>query len=218
MAIGDNLTKNEQIAVSVMLIAVAIVGLYWHLIYTPKLDLLAQEVRRIELLEGANQQARSDLSQGTRESLVREAKVQAASLNVMRELIPESNELPELLESVSNTARRSGLDLSSIEPLSPVPGEYFDVYRYRIGVVGDFHAIAEMIANIGSMKRIVAVTDFELTLLTPHSDQLINEDQMADLIANIEIQAFVTKGSGINSRSNTSPRPPAGRRLTGEIR
>jgi type IV pilus assembly protein PilO len=85
-----------------------------------------------------------------------------ANLEAMRQLVPTSNEVPSLLEQVSTAARRVGLDLGAVEPEPVIPGEQFDTYRYRIKVLGDYHALGAFMANVGSLTRIMAPVNLQL--------------------------------------------------------
>ena len=50
-------------------------------------------------------------------------KLRHFTVEVMRRLVPTGNEVPALLEQVSNAARRAGLDISSVEPQPVIAGE-----------------------------------------------------------------------------------------------
>ena len=73
----------------------------------------------------------------------------------MRQLVPASNELPTLLDQISTSARRAGLEVSKFEPMGPEQGQDFDAFRYRLTVQGGYHDITEFLSNVGSMSRIV---------------------------------------------------------------
>ncbi len=92
-----------------------------------------------------------------------EADEFARELDVLRRLVPTENEVPALLESISTAARRAGLELSDVQPDGVVNGDQFDTYRYKLGVTGPYHQVAEFLANIGSLSRIVAPINVDLT-------------------------------------------------------
>ena len=70
--------------------------------------------------------------------------------------------MPALLESISTAARRAGLELSDVQPDGVVNGDQFDTYKYKLGVTGPYHQIAEFLANVGSLPRIVAPINLTL--------------------------------------------------------
>ncbi len=156
MAIGANLTKRDQILVAVSVMAFALGGAYGYFLYMPKRAQLAIFEEHVLALDAKNEAARKELSNGNVARLTQQASEYRASLAVLQELVPTTNEVPALLESVSTAARRVGLDLASVEPMPVIEGEMFDTYRYKVSVKGGYHALAGFLANVGSLNRIVA--------------------------------------------------------------
>ena len=113
--------QRDQGMVLVCFLAVALAGSYWNWVWSPKNETLSALEQRVDTLEVRNDSARADLARGTVSELQAEADRLARDLEVMRLLVPVSNELPALLEQVSTAARREGLDLSAVEP-QPVNG------------------------------------------------------------------------------------------------
>ena len=134
MAIGANLTKRDQMLISVAVIAVALAGAYGYFMYMPKRDQLATIQQHVDALDKKNQQAKADLANGSVAKLKAQAAEYEASLKVLQTLVPKVNEVPALLENVSTAARRVGLDLASVEPMPVLQGEQFDTYRYKVSV------------------------------------------------------------------------------------
>lgn len=162
MAIGKNLSKRDQILVSVAVMTIALAGAYTYFIYMPKGDDLAVIEEHVALLDKKNQQAAADLASNSIPKLQAQAKEYEASLKVLQQLVPTTNEVPALLENVSTAARRVGLDLASVEPMPVLPGEQFDTYRYKVSVKGGYHALAGFLTNVGSLNRIVAPIALDL--------------------------------------------------------
>ena len=162
MAIGAGLSKREQMLISVSVIAIAIAGAYAYFLYMPKSEQLAVIQQHVETLDEKNVQAKADIASGSIARLQQQAVEYDASLKVMRQLVPTTNEVPALLENVSTAARRVGLDLASVEPMPVLVGEQFDTYRYKVSVKGGYHNIAGFLANVGSLNRIVAPVALEL--------------------------------------------------------
>jgi len=162
MAIGAGLSKREQMLISVSVIAIVIAGAYSYFLYMPKSEQLAVIQQHVETLDEKNAQAKADIASGSIARLQQQAVEYDASLKVMRQLVPTTNEVPALLENVSTAARRVGLDLASVEPMPVLVGEQFDTYRYKVSVKGGYHNIAGFLANVGSLNRIVAPVALDL--------------------------------------------------------
>jgi type IV pilus assembly protein PilO len=162
MAIGANMTQREQALAGVTFVAVVLVGAYWYFMWSPKREELMLKTAHVDSLEVMNRQAKADAAAGTSKQLREETHRLRQNLEVMRQLVPTSNEVPGLLESISTAARRVGLDIASVEPLPVMPGDMFDTYRYKISVSGGYHAISGFLSNIGSLNRIIAPVTLEL--------------------------------------------------------
>ena len=156
MAIGANMTKDEQKWVAIGALAVALLGVYWYFLYRPKAAEMTVTAAHVDSLDKKNQQAKADIAQGSLQKLKAQSTEYEQSLKIMRQLVPRSNEVPALLEDISTAARRVGLDLASVEPMPVLPGEQFDTYRYKLGVIGGYHPVGQFLSNVGSLNRIIA--------------------------------------------------------------
>lgn len=189
--------QRDQVMVLVTIVGVALGGLYWNYVWSPKSEVLAQVSERVEGLESANQRAKAELARGNVDQLRAEAAGLQATLEVMRQLVPTGNEVPALLEQVSTAARRVDLDLASVEPMPVIEGQEFDTYRYKVTVLGPYHAIAEFLTNVGSLTRIVAPVNVSVSPLANPSPERKSQPKMT-LDTRFEIQTYVAR---------TAPRP-----------
>ena len=199
--------QRDQVMVLLVIVAVALVGLYYAYVYSPKSDVLTELQTHVDSLDVSNQRAKAELAKGNVEDLRAESAKLQASLDVMRQLVPTSNEVPALLEQVSTAARRVGLDLATVKPQPVIEGEVFDTYRYQLAVIGDYHALGEFLTNVGSLTRIVAPVNLALAPLTNGAalDQRkkAQKNNNSVLDSRFEIQTYVAK--------TAPPRPaPAG--------
>lgn len=156
MAFGANMTKREQSLIGIAAAAVVLLGAYWYFLYKPKSAELTAIQVHVDSLDKKNQQAKADIASGSLQKLKAQSTEYEQSLKVMRQLVPRSNEVPALLEDISTAARRVGLDLASVEPMPVLPGEQFDTYRYKLGVIGGYHPVGQFLSNVGSLNRIIA--------------------------------------------------------------
>ncbi len=164
MAFGANMTKREQTLGGIGVVAVLLLVAYWYFLYKPKSAELVVVQAHVDSLDRKNQQARADIAQGSLQKLRAQAVEYEQSLRVMRQLVPRSNEVPALLEDMSTAARRVGLDLATVEPMPVLPGEQFDTYRYKLAVIGGYHAVGQFLSNVGSLNRIIAPVTLAIKL------------------------------------------------------
>ena len=192
MAIGANLTKRDQMLISVMVMAVALAGAYGYFLYMPKREQLASIQAHVEALDKKNEQAKADLANGSVEKLKTQAAEYEASLKVLQQLVPTTNEVPALLENVSTAARRVGLDIASVEPMPVIVGEQFDTYRYKVSVKGGYHALAGFLTNVGSLNRIVAPVALDVKQMTPADKKKARpKEGESTLDTDFQIQTYI---------------------------
>ena len=193
MAIGKNLSKRDQLLVSISVLVVGVAGAYGYFMYLPKRAELVALQEHVEALDKRNVQARADMAHGSLQRLRLETAQYAGELAVLRQIVPTTNEVPALLENVSTAARRVGLDLSSVEPMPVLIGEQFDTYRYKLSVTGGYHAIAAFLTNVGSLNRIIAPVALTLKPLAPQESKKIRMQKKDEslLDSDFQIQTYI---------------------------
>jgi type IV pilus assembly protein PilO len=200
MAIGGNLSKRDQSLVAVAVMAIAIGGAYGYFMYWPKRAELAKVEEHVMVLDAKNEQARKELSNGSVARLSEQAAEFRASLTVLQELVPKTNEVPALLESVSTAARRVGLDLASVEPLPVIQGDMFDTYRYKLSVKGGYHEVAGFLTNVGSLNRIVAPVAVDVKTSDKRKQRAKDTDP--DLYTDFQIQTYIARPANPNAAAD----------------
>ena len=194
MAIGANMTRREQTLVAVAVLFVALLGLFVYFLYLPQSAELEALGAHVDSLEANNKQASRDVAQGSIDRLRSEAREYAASLKIMRQLVPTGNEVPALLDDISTAARRVGLELAGVEPLPVLPGEQFDTYRYKMSVIGGYHAVGRFLSNVGGLSRIVAPVTLEMKPHPPGDKSKRQPRANQSLLdTNFQIQTYVAR-------------------------
>jgi type IV pilus assembly protein PilO len=192
MAIGANLSKREQMMISIIVLTVMISGLYGYFLYMPKREQLAAIEEHVNTLDKKNNQAKADLASGSVDRMRQQALEYEASFKVLQQLVPTTNEVPALLENVSTAARRVGLDLASVEPMPVLVGEQFDTYRYKLSVKGGYHALAGFLTNVASLNRIVAPVAIDVKQMGAQEKKKARaKDGEATLDTDFQIQTYI---------------------------
>ena len=192
MAIGANLSKRDQVLISVAVLTVALAGAYGYFLYIPKRAELATIEQHVDVLDKKNQQAKADLANGSVAKLKQQATEYETSLKALQQLVPTTNEVPGLLENVSTAARRVGLDLASVEPMPVIVGEQFDTYRYKLSVKGGYHALAGFLTNVASLNRIVAPVAIDVKQVSAQERKKARvKDGEATLDTDFQIQTYI---------------------------
>jgi type IV pilus assembly protein PilO len=181
---------------------------FYTMVYAPKQNEQAAVQSHIEQLEQGNQRAKAELAKGSVNDLRAQALRYQQNLQLMRQLVPTSNEVPALLEQVSTAARRVNLELDGVDPQPVINGDQFDTYRYNISVVGDYHALAEFLTNVGSLTRIVAPVNLKLAPVTGNdAHSKVGTRTKSAISSKFEIQTYVAKGAGSAEPSRARPKP-----------
>lgn len=156
-------TQREQLMVVLGVVGLLAVAGFWWFRYRDESTRLNGVEAAANSLDSLNQLAKTELARGTVAQLREQSIQYAENLVLMRRLVPAANEVPALIDDVSRSARRVGLDVGTIEPLGAEIGTDFDAYKYRLSVSGTFHALAEFLANVGSLQRIVVPVNLSMT-------------------------------------------------------
>jgi len=201
-------SQRDQKMLALIVVSAALAGLYFNFLWQPKSQELDVAQAHVDSLVIMNQRAKSELAQGKTQELKAEAERFAGDLEVMRRLVPTGNEVPALLEQVSTAARRVGLDIADVQPLPLLQGDQYDAYKYRLSVRGDYHEIAVLLANIGSLQRIVAPINLTLAPVVQPQTGAQSSARKQPVEARFEIQTYVARTTPIPATKGATP--PAG--------
>jgi type IV pilus assembly protein PilO len=155
-------SQRDQKLFVVGLLAVGLLGVYQQLYWSPKHQEQVILAARLDTLDSLNLVAKAEVAKGNSAKMKAEGDAYARELSVLRHLVPTSNEVPALLESISNAARRAGLEISEVAPDGVMNGDHLDTYKYKLGVTGPYHRVAAFLANVASLPRIVAPINLTL--------------------------------------------------------
>jgi type IV pilus assembly protein PilO len=181
--------QRDQIMLAVGILMLLGGGAYWYFVDDPARTELIKHTAHIDTLNASNQRAKAQLARGTAAAIRKEADSLRANLDLMRTLVPAANDVPALIEQVSNAARRVKLELASIDPQPPIEGEMFDTYRSKVKLNGSYHEIGEVLANIATLSRVVAPINLNLSVSAAPGQK--PGRQM--LAATFEIQTYVVR-------------------------
>jgi len=157
----------------------------------------------IKTLTAETDSARQQLAQGTMEDLRRRLNNYRISLELMRRLVPERNEVPNLLDAITTRARIRGVNLSQVSPLGLTSGPApFDTQTYQLSVLGHYDAIGEFLADIASLERIIVPVDLKIAEAPSQDAKALGDSTGAMLEAKFIIRTYV-KTSNPEAASGT---------------
>src|SRR2546422_4146354 len=201
MALGLPTDQRGQIMALLILTALAGGYFFWTKKHKPDIASLTAANEESDSLERIVAAAKAHLASGSIEALRRRVEEYQGSLELMRRLVPERNEVPTLIDDFSTKAKVRGITIGKIQPLTPEPGSPFDTYRYRLEIFGHYDQIGEYLADVASLPRIVVAQDVILSSATPAVPKLLADTAGGVVVAGISIRPLL---------ESPGPQPPGG--------
>lgn len=189
MALSLPTNRNDQYKLLAAIVFLAGAGLYYNFVWTPKADDLSTIQAHVDSLTAMNQRAKLDVARGSIDKLRAQSDEFNQEVDIMRQLVPTGNEVPALLASVSDAARRANLDVSTFSPDGKIEGDQFDTYKFKLSATGPYNKIAEFLTNVGELRRIVA--PINLSLQPSNAPDRSKNPAIRLLDATFDIQTYV---------------------------
>ena len=95
----------------------------------------------------------------------------------MLKQLPEKNQMPGLLETISKTGVASGLRFELFAPQPEVMHDFYIELPIKISVVGTYFQLAMFISRVAEMDRIVTLHDFSIERVSS-KDKEVSEDEL----------------------------------------
>ncbi|MFL5613472.1 MAG: type 4a pilus biogenesis protein PilO [Gemmatimonadaceae bacterium] len=185
--------QRDQILLMVIVLSLGAIGGYFMYMFGDKAQEIATLDTHVAALTTMNDKVKTDIKAGAFDRARKEAARFEKDLRILDQLVPHTNEVPALLDQVSTAARRAGLELADVAPAGPQPGEEFDTYKYKVGVVGGYHEIAQFLTNIATLDRIVAPMNVALMVVGGKGEKRPRFGESL-LDARFDIQTYVSHG------------------------
>lgn len=168
----------------------AVTVLFWYLAWDQFLNPRSEQVevtaQQLEQLEMRNRRSRALATR--RDDLHSRLESQERMLQIFEELIPQSEEVPNLLDAISQEAQLTGVELSRIRPQAAEVGRYYTKQTWELSVLGEYHDIGRYLARIASLPRIIKPTTVQIS---PGPRNRATRDMEAPLEASFRIETFV---------------------------
>ena len=150
----------------IVVILVAILGIYWQVFYKPVLT----DIRTIEpeLNQLKSELAAKKVIVKEKSRYLAELEQTRAKLYIALKQLPDKSEIPTLLENVSSLGTAAGLEFKLFKPLPEVAKNFFAEIPVDIQVEGKYRDIVTFFNNVSKMPRIVNILD--ISTGTPKKD------------------------------------------------
>jgi type IV pilus assembly protein PilO len=158
----------------------------------------------IAQLEAATDSAKKELARGTVADVRKRLESYRGSLMLLRRLVPERNEVPNLLDDISTRSKIRGVTLSQVVPRPVEPGPApFDTYKYDMSVIGRYDQIGQFLADVASLQRIIVPYDLTVAAAASNAAKALGDSTGALLEAKFQIRTFVKSPNSEGEASGT---------------
>ncbi len=155
----ENLSKIQRILIFAS-VFVLIIAIFIFLLYKPKLaDIkkLEKELGGLEKKLVVAKKNAADLKKF--QEMMEEAEVQ---FKKAMKALPEKEEIPSLLTSISRSGQDVGLEFLLFEPKSEVRKEFYAEIPVAMQVVGGYHDLAIFFDKVARLSRIVNIKNITM--------------------------------------------------------
>jgi type IV pilus assembly protein PilO len=158
----------------------------------------------IARLEAATDSAKKELARGTVADVRKRLESYRGSLSLLRRLVPERNEVPNLLDDISTRSKIRGVTLSQVVPQpveqGPAP---FNTYKYNMSVIGRYDQIGQFMADVASLQRIIVPYDLTIAVANSQAAKVLGDTTGAMLEAKFQIRTYVKSPNSEGESSGT---------------
>ena len=135
-------------------------GLFFYLIYMPKTGRVNELKKNYDDLEVKVTTAKAAAKDFDKHQ--RQYKEAQEKFKLALQLLPDKKEIPSLLESISKSGRRSGLEFLLFKPENEVPKDFYAEIPVKIQVRGGYHNLAMFFDQVARLSRIVNISNIKI--------------------------------------------------------
>jgi type IV pilus assembly protein PilO len=155
----EKLSALQRILMAAGIVLIIIIGFVWYFIW-PKVGEISENQAKLDKIEKQLNTAKRNAAALTKfQKKMREAEAQFKT--AMRAL-PEKEEIPSLLTSISKSGQEAGLEFLLFEPKPEVRKDFYAEIPVAINVTGGYHDMAVFLDKVARLSRIVNVKDISM--------------------------------------------------------
>lgn len=148
-------------AVLMVLVVAMVLGAGYYFLISDQLDQLdtverEEQTLRQEFIEKQRVAANLEAFRG-------QLKQMETDLEVLLRQLPTGTEMPDLLENVSNTGKKNGLEFELFKPEAEQPRDFYAAKPITIKAKGSYHQFGAFVSGVAALPRIVTLEKATLT-------------------------------------------------------
>ena len=156
----EKLSKVQRILITAGFFTL-LAGVFIYFLFWPKFEkiqTLSADLKKLEeKLKTAKRNA-ADLKKF--QAKMKEAEAQ---FNMAMKKLPEKEEIPSLLTSISGSGQPMGLDFLLFEPKPEKPKEFYAEIPVAMRLKGDYHNLATFFDQVARLSRIINIRDIQIS-------------------------------------------------------
>lgn len=158
-----------------------------------QLDQITQEEQQLRQEFIEKQKVAANL-----ESFRSQLKQLESDLQVMLRQLPTGTEMPELLENISDTGKRNGLEFDLFKPENEQPRDFYAAKPITIKAKGSYHQFGSFVSGVAALPRIVTLDNATFTAAPAPKDPKTGKGQnlgQLSIQATLQTYRYMDEGS-----------------------
>ena len=155
----ENLSKIQRILIFSAIFILLIV-IFVFMLYKPKLEKIGKLGKELDELEKKLVVAKKNAENlETFQKMMKEAELQ---FKTAMKALPEKEEIPSLLTSISRSGQDVGLEFLLFEPKTEVRKEFYAEIPVAMNIKGGYHDLAMFFDKVARLSRIVNIKNISI--------------------------------------------------------
>lgn len=156
----SKLTRTHKIVIAVAVLGALWGGFVWFF-YMPQTETISRLNK--DLKSAQDKLARvKDVEKNLR-AFKKQFKKTEQEFKEALKLLPDKEEIPTLLTSISNLGAQSGLEFLLFQPQKEVPRNFYAEIPLKLEVTGPYHNVATFFDQVSRLSRIVNIGNVKMT-------------------------------------------------------
>jgi type IV pilus assembly protein PilO len=155
----EKLSKIQRILIFSTVIILAVV-IFVFILYKPKLEKISKLDKELDELEKKLVVAKKNAENlETFQQMMKEAELQ---FKTAMKALPEKEEIPSLLTSISRSGQDVGLEFLLFEPKAEVRKDFYAEIPVAMQIKGGYHDLAMFFDKVARLSRIVNIRNISM--------------------------------------------------------
>jgi len=163
----ESLTQLQRILITVGLVVLILASAVWFL-YLPQYEKIKSLTTKLNQVEKQLVKAKKNAAELEKfQAKMQEAEAQ---FKLAMKALPENEEIPSLLTSISKSGQDVGLEFLLFEPKAENRKEFYAEIPVAMNIKGDYHNLAMFFDKVARLSRIVNIKGISMSRIQDTSD------------------------------------------------